>query len=353
MTTFIQAHFLTVYPPANLNRDDVGRPKTAIFGAVPRLRVSSQSLKRAWRTSDVFKNKLEGRLGSRTMRFGEQIEAHLQSKGASQEKAREIARAAAGLFGKVKPENDKNPVYIEQLAFLSSEEKELVLALAERAFLEQKPIDPKTAGVLRQTDSAVDIAMFGRMLASSPDFNREAAVQVAHAITTHRVLVEDDYYTAVDDLKRPSEDAGAAFVGEAGFGAGVFYLYLCIDRDLLERNLGGNQELANAGIAALLEAAATTAPKGKQASFASHARASYLMVERGDSTPRTLAGAFLSPIKSKDGEGDYMALSVVALEKHRNSFAKAYGDLTKFAVMNITTGEIALANAVAFAIAAT
>jgi CRISPR system Cascade subunit CasC len=106
--------------------------------------------------------------------------------------------------------------------------------------------------------------MFGRMLADDPDFNREAAVQVAHAITTHRVVVEDDYYTAVDDLKRPAEDAGAGFVGEAGFGAGVFYLYICVNRDLLTRNLGGDQGLAKAGIAALVEAAATIAPRGNR-----------------------------------------------------------------------------------------
>ena len=103
--------------------------------------------------------------------------------------------------------------------------------------------------LLRTADTAVDIAMFGRMLADDPEFNREAAVQVAHAITTHRAVVEDDYYTAVDDLKRPSEDAGAGFVGEAGFGPGVFYLYACVNRDLLVRNLGGDEDLAGHGIA--------------------------------------------------------------------------------------------------------
>ena len=142
--------------------------------------------------------------------------------------------------------------------------------------------------------------MFGRMLADDPSFNREAAVQVAHAVTTHRALVEDDYYTAVDDLKSASEDAGAGFVGEAGFGAGVFYLYLCFDRDLLVRNLGGDEDLAGQGVAALVEAAATVGPKGKQASFASRARASFGLVERGSEAPRTLAAAFLnrSPAKT-------------------------------------------------------
>jgi CRISPR system Cascade subunit CasC len=88
--------------------------------------------------------------------------------------------------------------------------------------------------VLRWVDTAVDIAMFGRMLADNPDFDRETSVQVAHGVTTHKVAVEDDFYTAVDHLKAPSEDAGAGFMGELGFGSGIFYLYVCIDKALLE-----------------------------------------------------------------------------------------------------------------------
>ena len=110
--------------------------------------------------------------------------------------------------------------------------------------------------------------MFGRMLADNPEFGREAAVQVAHAITTHRVTVEDDFYTAVDDLKTATEDAGAGFMGELGFGSGVFYLYACVDLALLTRNLGGDSELAATACAALASAAATVSPSGKQASFA-------------------------------------------------------------------------------------
>ena len=130
----------------------------------------------------------------------------------------------------------------------------------------------------------------GRMLADSPDFNREAAVQVAHAITTHKVAVDDDYYTAVDDLKTPAEDAGAGFIGETGFGAGVFYLYINIDRALLLRNLGGDADVAKKAIEALVTAAAKIGPRGKSASFASFARAEHILAERGDAAPRTLAG---------------------------------------------------------------
>lgn len=347
MTTFIQLHLLTVYPPANLNRDDVGRPKTAIFGNAPRLRISSQALKRAWRKSeDVFEHHLKGNLGQRTQRFGDHVEKHLLAQGAPEDKARQIARDIAALFGKLKKEIDKNPTYTEQLAFLSPEECAAALALAERA-LAGEAIDAKTAGVLRSADTAVDIAMFGRMLAGDPEFNREAAVQVAHAITTHRVVIEDDFYTAVDDLKRPTEDAGAGFVGEAGFGAGVFYLYACIDRDLLIRNLGGDAALAGVGIATLIEAAATVAPKGKQASYASRARADYVLVEKGETAPRTLAGAFLKAVGGDNT--DFLMASIKALETLRESYAKAYGDDTDSRALNVPAGSGTLADVIAFA----
>ena len=150
------------------------------------------------------------------------------------------------------------------------------------------------------SDTAADIAMFGRMLADNPDYNREAAVQVAHAITTHRVTVEDDYYTAIDDLKTAEEDAGAGFVGELGFGSGIFYLYACIDTELLQKNLGGERTLAADACAALAEAAATVSPKGKQPSFAARARAHYMLAEFGRVQPRTLAGAFVRPVEDVD-----------------------------------------------------
>lgn len=345
MTMFIQLHLITVYPPANLNRDDTGRPKTAIFGDAPRLRISSQALKRAWRKSDVFARHLTGHMGERTQRLGEVVEQHLLQKGTAADKARSIAIKIADVFGKPKNEKDKKPTYIEQLAFISPEERQTAIALAEQ-LAEGSATEVKNDQVLRHTDTAVDIAMFGRMLADNPAYNREAAVQVAHAITTHKVMVEDDYYTAVDDLKKPAEDAGAGFVGEAGFGAGAFYLYCCIDRDLLTRNLAGDAELTGAAIAALLEAAATVSPKGKQASFASRARASYAMVEKGQATPRTLAAAFTKPI---GGPADLIAQSIERLERLRADFARAYGEETEARTMNVPAGQGTLAELVAFA----
>lgn len=348
MSRFLQLHLLTFFPPANLNRDDTGRPKTAVVGGAPRLRLSSQALKRAWRTSDVFTSALAGHMGSRTQRLGDDVQAHLLERQVPPDRARKVAREVAGVFGKLKDEKDPNPTRIEQLAFIAPEERAAALALAERAAASGEAIEAKSAGLLRTADTAADIALFGRMLADDPGYNREAAAQVAHAITTHRVTVEDDYYTAVDDLKRPSEDAGAGFLGEAAFGSGVFYLYLCVDRALLRRNLGGDAraaELAATALGALTEAAATCAPSGKQNSYAAHGRAQYVLAERGDAQPRTLAGAFSRPVTGMD----LMEDSIRALTAFRDALDDAYGPAsTEQEVMQVGHGG-SLARIIAFA----
>jgi CRISPR system Cascade subunit CasC len=357
MTRFIQLHALTVYAPSNLNRDDTGRPKTARFGGAERLRISSQALKRAIRTSDAFKARVGEHRGERTQRLGEEIRSHLIGKGLAPDAATKGARQIAGVFGKIKDEKaaDKEKrnisTYIEQLAFVSPQERAAALALADRiAAGEGLPdkADALASEVLRESDTATDIAMFGRMLADNPEFNREAAVQVAHAITTHRIEVEDDFYTAVDDLKKSSEDAGAGFIGELGFGSGVFYIYACIDRDLLEKNLGGDKGLAGTAIGALVEGLATASPTGKQASFASRARASYLRVEKGSQQPRQLSAAFFKPVRGED----LLAASISEIEKLSADMNRAYGDCFDAAcTMNVAGGKGSLAEAIAFAVA--
>lgn len=335
MTKFIQIHALTVYAPSNLNRDDTGRPKTAKFGGVERLRISSQALKRAIRTSDTFLARVGENRGERTQRLGEVIRKHLLDKGTEAAKATTIARDVAGVFGKIKDaksvdkEGRDTSTYIEQLAFVSAAERATALEWADKlaggeAFPEKR--QDRVAALLNAADGATDIAMFGRMLADNSNFSREAAVQVAHAITTHKVEVEDDFYTAVDDLKRSSEDAGAGFIGELGFGSGVFYIYACIDRGLLKKNLGDDEDLTQTAIAAFVEGLATSSPTGKQASFASRARASYMRVEKGHQQPRSLAAAFLKPVRDED----LLAGSIARLEAPKTGLVAqmnaAYGD---------------------------
>ena len=324
MSRFVQLHLLTSYPPANLNRDDLGRPKTAMMGGEPRLRVSSQSLKRAWRTSPVFEESLKGHVGTRTKTMGVEVFKALKDKGISKKDATDWTKAIAEQFGKLKKVHKANEMQefeIEQLAHFSPEEQQAIQALIEvLAERKTKPEDNELA-LLRQHHTAADIALFGRMLASKPLYNTEAAAQVAHAISVHSVVVEDDFFTAVDDLNKGEDDSGAAHLGETEFAAGLFYLYLCIDKQLLIDNLSGDETLANKTLAALIESAATVSPNGKQNSFASRARTSYLLCETGKQQPRSLSVAFLKPIT----KGDMLASAKQRLENTKNNMAQVYG----------------------------
>ena len=339
MSTFVQLHLLVSYPPANLNRDDLGRPKTAVMGGVQRLRISSQSLKRAWRTSALFQDALATHIGTRTKEEGVRVYHRLIEAGIKENEAREWAKMIAERFGQLKTTNDKNPeqdLEIEQIIHLSPDEKDAVEVLTQNLIKEKRKPKEEELKLLRKKHHAVDIALFGRMLASNPEFNTEAAVQVAHAITVHKVAVEDDYFTAVDDLNMGKEDMGAAHIGETEFAAGLFYLYLCINRDLLVKNIQDDEKLAARTLRALTETAATIAPTGKQNSFASRAYASYILAEKGRRQPRTLSVAFLKPISSAD-----MLLDAIAtLEKTRDNMDKVYGSVSDDSyVVNAVTGE--------------
>ena len=224
MTTFVQFHLLTSYGLSNPNRDDQGRPKQAMVGGVPRLRMSSQSVKRALRESACFALDLQGNMGVRTKRLYERLVSMLIEGGASGTAARAAAEQVAAIFGKLDaPKKGEETRVATTLAFISPEEWALAEDLAAKAVAGEalpKDKDLKKA-VLRHADGAVDIAMFGRMLADDADFNRDAAVQVAHAITTHSAQAEEDWFSAVDDLNK-AEETGAGHLGEIAFGSGVF-----------------------------------------------------------------------------------------------------------------------------------
>ncbi|MCX8508103.1 MAG: type I-E CRISPR-associated protein Cas7/Cse4/CasC [Rhodobacteraceae bacterium] len=353
MTTFLQFHLLTAYPPSNPNRDDQGRPKEAHFGGTPRLRLSSQSIKRALRLSDPFQQGLAGHMGARTKLIGDEIRKAMEARGLATDKARKIAEDVARVFGRIEAANKAQPEKVQAttLAFISPDERAFALDLAGRiADGGTAPVDKELAKtILRTADGAVDIAMFGRMLAEHPDYNREAAVQVGHAITTHRAQPEDDFFTAVDDLKTRAEDAGGAHLGDHGFGSGVYYLYACVNCDLLVENLGGDAALAAQGLAALAKGLATATPRGKQNSHAHHPRADYIRAEIGSTAPRDLTGAFFKAVTG----GDLLVSSVEALEGMRARIDHSYGQAWERAtIMNVATGDGSLADISAFAAAA-
>src|SRR5258706_7470389 len=286
MTLFVQLHLLTSYPAANLNRDDTGRPKTLFYGGAERIRISSQSLKRAIRTSRVFADRVGPALGVRSQRFASELVQALETRGVARGEA--ISRVEAVIehdrLGKV----TRGSARTEQLVHLGPDELSQLNAFADR-LAEPGLLGTQAMLVLKNRPRAVDIALFGRMLADNPGYNVEAAVQVAHAFTTHRAAVEDDFFTAIDDLAGASGASGAAFASIAQFAAGTFYTYLCVDTGLLRETLGDDLPLCADALEALILAAMTTSPRGRQGAFASRGRASYALLEVGAEAPRTPA----------------------------------------------------------------
>jgi CRISPR system Cascade subunit CasC len=345
------------------------------MGGSQRLRVSSQSLKRAWRESDIFKEALSGHIGIRTKEMGVHIykalttgcsledaidnnaEANNKFSPISESKAKKYATEIAGVFGKAKTvkkskdgedkETESDPLVslkLEQLAHFSQEEINQIGSLLEKISESGDAPTKDDLMLLRKQHTAVDIAMFGRMLASSPMYNTEAAVQVSHAITVHKVAVEDDYFTAVDDLNNGDDNSGAAHIGESEF-SGLFYNYICINRTLLAENLGGDEELVNKALRSLIEAAAKVAPTGKQNSFASRAYASYIMAEKGTQQPRSLSVAFLKALNGKD----LLDESISALKDTNKKMEDVYGKCSKSnCEMNVHTGEGSLSKVLDF-----
>ena len=351
MTTFLQFHTLTVYGPSNPNRDDRGLPKQALVGGVPRLRFSSQSVKRALRQSTFFALDLDGHMGVRTKRLFEKLKEKLVADGVAPGDAHEAARQVAAIFGKLEAPKKGAPeaILATTLAFISPQERRLAEDLAARIVAgEDLPTDKDLKRlVLRQADGAVDIAMFGRMLAEDPDFSRDAAVQVGHAITTHSSQAEDDWYSAVDDLNEAA-DTGAGHLGDHAFGSGVYYQYVNVDVDLLVRNLDGDRALAARGLEALARALACTTPRGRQNSHAHRPRAAHIRAERGSQPPRDLTGAFFKPVKGED----LLAESVRELEDMAAKIDRAYGpSFDDLAVLDVNRGVGSLDGIAAFAAA--
>lgn len=364
MTTFLQLHLLTSYPVSNLNRDDTGRPKTAVYGGAERLRISSQSLKRAWRVSDTYKGSVLPHYGTRSYLFFDGLVDALKEGGMDAAKAYDAALAALGKDKKdgggkkksraVKPPEDedeesgdggvaaamggkaqkivlgtlksgeKDATKTEEAVFLAPEEIERIEAFAAK-ILKGEKVEASPEDVFVARPQAADIAMFGRMLAASPEYNVDAAVQVSHALTTHGAPVEDDYFTAVDDLQSKDE-TGAGFISQQEFGAGLFYVYICIDTGILLRNLTPergvpNVKLAQAAIEGLARAAMQVSPSGKQNSYASRSVASYALAERGDVQPCSLAMSFLKPVAGID----LLSESTKRLVETRDKITRAYG----------------------------
>lgn len=337
MSLFVEFHLIQNFAPSNLNRDDTGAPKDALFGGHRRARVSSQCFKRAIRlnAADAATIPAENQ-GVRTKKLKQLLETRLAEIGRPDAGARiEAALAGAGL----KLKDDKT----EYLLFLGQGEVEAFAQLidkhwdelatapapdAKKSKKEAKASLPselvKEAKSLLNGRKAVDVAMFGRMLADMPEANQDAACQVAHALSTHRVEREFDYFTAVDD-KGDVDETGAGMIGHIEFNSATFYRYAVIDAAKLVENLQKDKALALTGIKAFTQAMARAIPTGKQNTFAAHNPPSFVGVVLRHSSPFNLANAFEKPVWPK-ADKELTTLSVGALAEHDAKIAGFYGD---------------------------
>lgn len=306
MKLFLEFHLLQNFAPSNLNRDDTGAPKDAIFGGYRRARVSSQCFKRATRlaASEHELIPLEHR-SIRTKKLKKLLIERLSGRDADEASAKiEVALAAAGL--KVKDDGKT-----EYLLFLGEREIAGLAALVERHWDALAPASDKKskketkaglppeivkqAKTLLDGGKAVDVALFGRMLADLPEVNRDAACQVAHAISTHRVEREFDYFTAVDD-EGDEDETGAEMIGQVEFNSATLYRYAVLDLNKLLANLQSDQALALSAVEAFTEALVRAVPSGKQNSFAAHNAPDFIGISLRHATPLNLANAFEKPV---------------------------------------------------------
>ena len=292
---YIDIHILQSVPPSNINRDDTGSPKTAKFGGVTRARVSSQAWKKA--TRDLFPDYLdEDKLAYRTKHVVGLISDAIRermpevSEGDAIEKAKEVLVA---LGFKLKKEEN------EYLVFIGTLQIGKLAKLAIQALRDGEKVDKKEAKKILDVKrspalNAVDIAMFGRMVADAPDLNVDASVQVAHAISVSSAETEFDYFTALDD-KAPEDNAGAAMIETTEFTSAMFYRYANVDVFHLCENLG-SPDAATGGINAFLKSFVKSMPTGKQNSFANRTLPSAVIVQLRDSQPVSLVNSFERPV---------------------------------------------------------
>ncbi|TDC73914.1 type I-E CRISPR-associated protein Cas7/Cse4/CasC [Streptomyces hainanensis] len=352
--TILDIHILQTVPPSNLNRDDTGSPKSAIYGGVRRARVSSQAWKRATRTA--FDSLLdESELGVRTKKVAEALAGRIAEldpalpETAAVELAAETLRTATG--SKIEPptRRAKNADAGEQapapessyLMFLSAHQLGGLAELAVKgsggtgdlaalkAFLKIKE-NRAEARRLVNSNHSVDIALFGRMVADAADLNVEAATQVAHAISVHPVDIESDYYTAVDDRNKEDEK-GAGMIGVVDFNSATLYRYAALDVDRLQRNLGGGlredepaTQPTRRAVEAFLEAFIASLPTGKINTFGNHTLPSAVLVKLRTARPISFVAAFERPVR-QGSEGGFLHGSCQQLARYVPQLEKAYG----------------------------
>jgi CRISPR system Cascade subunit CasC len=309
--TRIEFHILQSFPVTCLNRDDVGAPKSAIIGGVPRARVSSQCWKRQVR---LAMPDFGIQLGVRSKKIAGMLAKECSALGASESQASSCGNAMAGFFAD------------DTLLFLSDTEAKAFATYAqENGFDESKLKDKELVKVskkaVNKTLDALDIALFGRMVAKAPDMNVEAAASFAHAISTHKVSNEVEFFTAVDDFKAEDE-SGSAHMGSLEYNSATYYRYVSLDLGQLEQTLGEEADL-KAAVDAFVKALYVAVPDARQTTQSGACPWDYarVLVRKG----QRLQASFEQPVKSK-GDG-FLVPSQVELKVWLDKKEKLSGSL--------------------------
>jgi CRISPR system Cascade subunit CasC len=352
---FLQIHFLTHFPASLLNRDDVGLAKRIPLGGATRTRISSQCLKRHWRTANdrwslssldiemsvrsryIFSDRIAPRLqGSMSddmiIAVLQEIRDKLLGKSEKSEKKKRNQEGSEDTLEKF-----RNKLKTEQVIVLGNAEIDYIVQVAQEiAQLVKTPDSIKQ--VVKQWftkkkkenfqslkhAAGLDAAFFGRMVTADILARGDAAIHVAHAFTVHREFTETDYFSAVDDLEREEGALGSGHIGHTELTSGLFYGYVVIDVPLLIKNLGGDEVLAQKAIEHFVHLVATVSPGAKRGSTAPYARACLLLTERGSSQPRSLSDAFLKPV-TPDAKQSIVENAVDALKVHLHRLDTMYG----------------------------
>ncbi|MGW7433298.1 type I-E CRISPR-associated protein Cas7/Cse4/CasC [Streptomyces sp. NPDC054861] len=347
---FLDVHALQTVPPSNLNRDDTGAPKTAIYGGVPRARVSSQAWKRATRAYFSDEQLLDpSELGVRTKKVAELLAERIVALNPSLPEdsalalAAEVIQTATGSAievpkrGKKAAGEDASEAALapksKYLMFLSARQLDGLARLAVdgaddiKAHLKQHKTRAKE---IADTLHSVDIALFGRMVADSADINVDAAVQVAHAISVHRAEIESDYYTAVDDRNTDAE-AGAGMIGTVDFNSATLYRYAALGVHQLAANLGqGLREdeplstPVRRAVEAFVHGFIASLPTGKINTFGHHTLPDAVIVKLRTTRPVSFVAAFEEPIRSD--QGGHVREACDRLAAYIPDIERAYGD---------------------------
>jgi CRISPR system Cascade subunit CasC len=332
----VEIHVLQSFPPANLNRDENGMPKSTVFGGRPRARISSQCQKRAVRLHYQGNSEVDAsQFAQRSRGWMPELKALLVAKEIPEAQAEMAAKSALEVLG-AKFEDGK--VESKTILFLGKTEIAAIadilmknweavatgLSAKEPALPKKDPNLPKVIeNALKDTGKPGDVALFGRMMASLPTVNVDAAVQMAHAISVNALQQEFDFFTAVDDLST-GDDQGADHMGETGYNSSTYYRFTTLDTEQLQRNLGSDDKLTLI-TQAFAESFIKAIPTGHQNGFAAHSLPAVVMIVVRKGQPISLVDAFESPTVPKGGKG-LLENAVAKLDDHWAELCKMYGE---------------------------